>query len=155
MWQGTPDNPVNSRVRSVLAFDFGLVQIGVAVGNTLLRSTQPLAILRAKEGLPDWRAVEQLVREWQPDLLVVGDPLNMDGSASELCERARKFARRLHGRLGLPVEMVDERLTSFEAKQISRERGHKGDYKRHPIDSHAAELVLQSWMGGLEEPATP
>ena len=143
---------MNSPVRSVLAFDFGLVQIGVAVGNTLLRTTQPLAILRAREGVPDWHAVDLLVRDWQPDLLVVGDPLNMDGSASALCERARKFARRLHGRLGLPVEMVDERLTSFEAKQISREQGHRGDYKRRPMDSQAAELVLQSWLGGLREP---
>ncbi len=136
----------------MLAFDFGLVQMGVAVGNTELRSTQPLSVLRAKEGVPDWHMVEKLVREWQPDLLVVGDPLNMDGSDSELCERARKFARRLHGRLGLPVEMVDERLTSFEAKQISREQGHRGDYKRRPIDSQAAELVLQSWLGGQPEP---
>jgi putative Holliday junction resolvase len=141
---------VNARIRSVLAFDFGLVQIGVAVGNTLLRSTQPLAILRAREGIPDWRALEQLVRDWQPDLLLVGDPLNMDGSDSELCERARKFARRLHGRLGLPVTLVDERLTSFEAKQISREQGHRGNYKRRPIDSQAAELVLQSWLNDLE-----
>jgi putative Holliday junction resolvase len=129
-----------------MAFDFGLRQIGVAVGNCLLRTTQPLAIIRARDGVPDWSGLEQLVQEWQPDLLVVGDPLNMDGSDSELCQRARKFARRLHGRLGLPVEMVDERLTSFEAKQISRERGHKGDYRRQPVDSHAAELVLQSWL---------
>jgi putative Holliday junction resolvase len=143
---------VNARIRSVLAFDFGLVQIGVAVGNTLLRSTQPLAILRAREGIPDWQALEQLVRDWQPDLLLVGDPLNMDGSDSELCERARKFARRLHGRLGLPVTMVDERLTSFEAKQVSREQGHRGNYKRRPIDSQAAELVLQSWLNDLEKP---
>lgn len=141
---------MNARIRSVLAFDFGLVQIGVAVGNTLLRSTQPLAILRAREGIPDWQALEQLVRDWQPDLLLVGDPLNMDGSDSELCERARKFARRLHGRLGLPVTMVDERLTSFEAKQVSREQGHRGDYKRRPIDSQAAALVLQSWLNDLE-----
>lgn len=133
-----------------MAFDFGLRQIGVAVGNCLLRSTQPLAVVGAREGVPDWSRLEQLVREWQPDLLLVGDPLNMDGSDSELCQRARKFARRLHGRLGLPVELVDERLTSFEAKQISRERGHKGDYKRQPVDSQAAELVLQSW---LENPA--
>ena len=92
------------------------------------------------------------MRDWQPDLLLVGDPLNMDGSDSELCERARKFARRLHGRLGLPVTMVDERLNSFEAKQVSREQGHRGNYKRRPIDSQAAELVLQSWLNGLEKP---
>lgn len=129
-----------------MAFDFGLRQIGVAVGNCLLSTTQPLAILRAREGQPDWAVAEKLIAEWQPDLLLVGDPLNMDGSDSELGERARKFARRLHGRLGLQVVMVDERLSSFEAKQISREQGHRGDYHRQPIDSYAAELLLQSWL---------
>ena len=134
-----------------MAFDYGLRQIGVAVGNSLLRSTQPLAVIHAKEGVPNWQALTQLIEEWRPELLVVGDPLNMDGSESELCQRARKFARRLHGRLGLPVEMADERLTSFEAKQISRERGHRGNYKRDPIDSQAAELVLQTWLGNLKD----
>ena len=129
-----------------MAFDFGLRQIGVAVGNCLLGTTQPLAIIGAREGIPDWSKVAKLVEEWQPDLLIVGDPLNMDGSVSELSERARKFSRRLHGRLGLPVELVDERLTSFEAKQNSRERGHRGDFKQQPVDSQAAELVLLSWL---------
>jgi putative Holliday junction resolvase len=141
---------VSDKARTVIAFDYGLRQIGVAVGNSLLQTTQPLAVLKAKDGVPDWPLLTLLVAEWQPDLLVVGDPLNMDGSESELCQRARKFARRLHGRLGLPVDMTDERLTSFEAKQISRERGHKGDYKRHPIDSQAAELILQAWLAGME-----
>lgn len=129
-----------------MAFDFGLRQIGVAVGNCLLGTSQPLPILRAKDGVPDWRAVESLIDEWRPDLLVVGDPLNMDGSDSELGERARKFGRRLHGRLGLPVAMTDERLSSFEAKQNSRERGHRGNFKEQPVDSYAAELILQTWL---------
>lgn len=129
-----------------MAFDFGLRQIGVAIGNCLLGTTQPLRVLKAKEGAPDWRAVEDLVNEWRPDLLLVGDPLNMDGSASELCQRARKFSRRLHGRLGLPVEMIDERLSSFEAKHNSREQGHRGNFKEQPIDSYAAELILQTWL---------
>ena len=135
----------------MLAFDFGLRQIGVAVGNCLLATTQPLAVLRAKEGVPDWQAVAQLIDEWRPDLLVVGDPVNMDGSDSELSTRARKFARRLHGRLGLPVAMADERLSSFEAKQLGRERGHRGDYRRQPVDSQAAELVLRSWLNERTE----
>ncbi|RLA51645.1 MAG: Holliday junction resolvase RuvX, partial [Gammaproteobacteria bacterium] len=130
--------------RTVMAFDFGLRQIGVAVGNCLLRTSQPLPVLRAREGIPDWQAVEGLIDEWRPDLLVVGDPLNMDGSASALCERARKFGRRLHGRLGLPVVMVDERLSSFEAKQNSRAQGHRGNFVDQPVDSYAAELILQT-----------
>lgn len=137
---------MKSRPATVLAFDFGLRQIGVAVGNCLLDTTQPLAIIAAREGIPDWSLVDRVVSEWQPDLLLVGDPINMDGSESELSTRARKFARRLHGRLGLPIEMADERLSSFEAKQISRERGHRGNFKRQPIDSQAAELVLRAWL---------
>ena len=129
-----------------MAFDFGLRQIGVAMGNSLLGTTQPLPILRAKDGIPDWQALQALVAEWSPDLLVVGDPLNMDGTVSELSTRARKFARRLEGRLGLEVAMSDERLSSFEAKQNSREQGHRGDFKAQPVDSLAAELILRSWL---------
>jgi putative Holliday junction resolvase len=129
-----------------MAFDFGLRQIGVATGNCLLGTTASLPILRAKDGIPDWRALENLVKEWCPDMLVVGEPLNMDGSDSELSALATKFARRLHGRLGLQVAMVDERLSSFEAKHESRERGHRGDFKRKPVDSLAAELILRTWF---------
>ena len=132
--------------RTVLAFDFGLRQIGVAVGNCLLGTSQPLSILKARDGQPDWEAVSALIAEWGPALLVVGDPLNMDDSVGELAERARKFARRLEGRFGLPVEMVDERLSSFEAKQAMREAGHRGDYKTAPADRLAAELILRTWL---------
>ena len=135
-----------------MAFDFGLRQIGVATGNCLLGTTQPLPILTAKDGVPDWRVLGELVDEWAPDILVVGDPLNMDGSDSELSSRARKFARRLHGRLGLPVDMTDERLSSFEAKSNLREQGHRGDFKQQPVDSYAAELILRTW---LADRATP
>jgi len=132
--------------RTIMAFDFGLRQIGVAVGNSLLGTSQPVTVLRAKDGAPDWRLLEALVEEWRPDLLVVGDPLHMDGSESELGARATKFARRLHGRLGLQVVMVDERLSSFAAKLASREQGHRGDYKREPVDNLAAELILRTWL---------
>ena len=137
---------VSNTIRTVLAFDFGLRQIGIAVGNTALKTAQPLAIVSAKNGKPDWQALEKVVQEWLPDLLVVGDPLNMDGSAGEMSERARKFARRMHGRWGTAFEMADERLSSFEAKQDMRELGHRGDYKDKPIDSYAAELILQTWF---------
>lgn len=129
-----------------MAFDYGLRQIGVATGNLELGTSQSLLVLKARDGVPNWDCLESLVAQWQPDLLLVGEPLNMDGSPSELSARANKFARRLHGRLGLAVEMVDERLSSFEAKQLSREQGHRGDYKKEPIDSLAAELILGSWL---------
>jgi len=133
-------------IRTVLAFDYGLRQIGVAVGNCLTASTQALPIIKAKDGIPHWPDLEQLLKEWQPDLVVVGDPLNMDGSDGELSERARKFGRRIHGRFGVTVDMTDERLSSFEAKDQQREQGHRGNYKSRPIDSFAAELILQTWM---------
>lgn len=129
-----------------MAFDYGLRQIGVAVGNAALATTQPLPILRARDGVPDWDDVRALIEEWQPDLLLVGDPLNMDGSVSELARRSRKFARRLEGRYALPATMVDERLSSFEVKARQREAGHRGDYRRQPVDSLAAELILQTWL---------
>ncbi len=129
-----------------MAFDFGLRQIGVAVGNCLLGTTQPLNIVRARDGIPQWEAIDALITTWKPDLLLVGDPLNMDGSSSELGQRAAKFSRRLHGRSGLETVLVDERLTSFEAKQMLEEQGHSGNYKEQPADSVAAELILQSWM---------
>ena len=137
---------MNNLHRNVISFDFGLRNIGVAVGNCRLGTTQPLAVLKARDGQPDWPALTNLVSEWQPERLVVGDPLNMDGSDSELSQLAAKFARRLHGRLGLPVDMVDERLSSAEAKSISREQGHRGDYTANPVDSLAAELILKSWL---------
>lgn len=134
-----------------MAFDFGLRQIGVAVGNCLLFTTQPLVVLRAREGQPQWESVAGLLGEWQPDLLLVGEPLNMDGSSSDMAERAGRFARRLHGRFGLPVEMADERLTSFAVKQEQRELGHRGNYRRQPVDSLAAELILQGWMAARQD----
>lgn len=131
---------------TIMAFDFGLRQIGVAVGNTRLGTSQALTVLPAREGVPEWQQLEAVVNEWQPGLLVVGEPLNMDGTDSELGRLARKFANRLHGRLGLPVKMVDERLSSFEAKQSAREAGHRGDYKARPVDSLAAEIILRSYL---------
>jgi putative Holliday junction resolvase len=134
------------RRERILAFDFGLRQIGVAVGNAGLATSQPLTVLRARDGQPDWDTVSALIEEWQPDLVLVGDPLHMDGSVSELAERARRFARRIAGRFAVPIEMVDERLTSFEVKQQQREAGHAGDYRKRPVDSLAAQLILQDWL---------
>ena len=129
-----------------MAFDFGLRQIGVAVGNTVLGTTQAIAVLKANEGSPDWSAVAELILEWQPELIVVGSPINMDGTQSELSARADKFSRRLHGRFGTSVTLMDERLSSFEAKELARDAGHRGDYKAQPIDGVAAELILRSWL---------
>lgn len=128
--------------RRVLGFDYGTQKIGVASGQTATGTASAIAILPARDGIPDWSQIEKLLREWQPERLVVGLPLNMDGSESELAARARKFGNRLNGRFQLPVEMWDERLTSREARELARESGRQGE----KIDALAAALMLESWL---------
>jgi len=139
-----------SRSGRILAFDFGLRQIGVAVGSIPFATSEPLTVLPAREGQPNWTSVADLIEEWQPQVILVGDPLNMDGSTSELGRRAKKFAQRLHGRFGVDVTMVDERLTSFAVKSEQREAGHRGDFRRDPVDSLAAELILRDWLNSRQ-----
>lgn len=131
--------------RSVMAFDFGLRRIGVATGQEMLGTGQPLAMIPAENGQPDWTRIEKLLTEWQPDLVLVGLPLNMDGSESDMCGRSRKFGKRIHGRFHVPVEMVDERLTSYEAKGEVMAAGGDRDFGRHGVDDRAAVLILETW----------
>jgi len=133
-------------INTLLAFDYGTKNIGIAVGQTITSSASSLAPLKAKDGVPNWENIEKIIQEWKPDLVLVGLPLNMDDTESELSARARKFANRLHGRFGVKVELVDERLTSFEAKGEIMNRGGSRDYKNNPIDSIAARLILESWF---------
>ena len=83
---------------TVLGIDYGLRNMGVAVGNTLSRTAQPLAIITVRDGVPDWGALAKLIEEWQPHRVVVGNPLNMDGSESNIGQRVMKFARQIEGR---------------------------------------------------------
>jgi len=132
--------------QSLLAFDFGTQNIGAAYGQTVTSTATELPTLKARDGVPNWDDVAALLKEWQPDKVLVGLPLNMDDTESELSKRARKFGNRLHGRFGVAVEMVDERLSTFAAKEEAAERGHKGNYAQAPIDSIAARLILESWF---------
>lgn len=132
-------------ISSIMAFDYGLRWIGAAVGQTLTGSASPLPALRAKDGIPQWREIEILLKEWRPDTVVVGLPLNMDGSESEMCQRARKFANRLHGRFGVQVALADERLSSFEARGDILDGGSR-DFKAKDVDSRSAVIILESWL---------
>jgi len=133
-------------IQTLLAFDYGTRNIGVATGQTITSSANSLTPLKAKDGVPDWNQVEKLIQDWKPDLVLVGLPLNMDETESELSARARKFANRIHGRFNVKIELVDERLTSFEAKGEVMSRGGSRDYKNNPVDSIAARLILESWL---------
>lgn len=136
-------------IKTLLAFDYGTKNIGLACGQTISGTANSLPPLKAKDGIPDWGQIEKILGEWQPDLVLVGLPLNMDASESELSLRARKFANRLHGRFGVKVEMFDERLSSFEAKGEVISRGGSRDYKHNPVDSIAARLILEAWLENL------
>ena len=130
----------------IMAFDWGLRQIGVAVGNRLLGTSEPLTAVKARDGAADWAAIAVLIDTWQPSLLLVGEPLHMDGSDSPMAARARKFSRQLHGRFGLPVVLADERLSSRAAKSDALDRGHHGHWGSTPIDAEAANIILCSWL---------
>jgi len=132
--------------RSLIAFDFGLKHIGVAKGQNITKTASPLCVLKAKEGQPNWQQVDDILQQWQPDLVIVGLPLNMDGSVSEMSKRAMKFANRVHGRFGVAVETVDERLSSYEAKGEVIEHHQTRDFGSNTVDAIAAQLILQSWF---------
>ncbi|KEI69925.1 Holliday junction resolvase [Endozoicomonas elysicola] len=131
---------------TVLGFDFGTRNIGVAAGQVITQTASALPSLKAKDGIPDWHQIEALIQEWKPDAIIVGIPLNMDGSESEMSRRARKFGNRIHGRFNLPFYEADERLTSFEAKEWAGKLGHKGHYGSNPVDAMAAQIILEAWL---------
>ncbi|NLS43743.1 Holliday junction resolvase RuvX [BEV proteobacterium] len=132
--------------RTLLAFDFGTKSIGVAIGQEVTGTARALIAFKAQDGVPDWHQVEKIINEWQPDLLVVGLPLSMDGTEQELTARARKFANRLHGRFGKPVELQDERLSTVEARADLFERGGLRALNKGQVDATSAVIILESWF---------
>ncbi len=131
---------------TLLAFDFGTKSIGVAIGQRITGTARPLAALKAQDGTPDWAKIERLLAEWQPDEVIVGLPLNMDGSEQPLTARARKFANRLHGRFGVQVLLHDERLSTVEARADLFSRGGFRALDKGSVDSASAVVILESWF---------
>jgi len=129
-----------------LAFDFGMKRIGVAVGQSLTATANPLPYLKARDGIPHWEEIQTLINEWRPSALIVGIPLNMDGSEQQLTFCARKFSSRLKQKFHLPVHGVDERLSTIEARsQLFEKSGYKS-LKKGYVDSIAAKLILEDWL---------
>lgn len=139
-----------SRGEVVLAFDYGTRRIGVAVGQTLTGTASPAGALPSSDGGPDWGAVKQCLHEWGPSRVLVGLPYNMDGSDTVLTATCRAFGDELAQRCGLPVEFVDERLTSRAASDELREARRSGAKTRRvrpeDIDANAARLILETWL---------
>lgn len=138
------DEPVS--FQRVLGFDFGTKRIGVASAQAVTGTASPLAPVPARDGIPDWARLDALLAEWMPEALVVGLPLNMDDTESELSHLARKFARRLVARYRLPVFMCDERLSSHSARGLLMEVQQRRKGKLPALDSTAAVLIAEAWL---------
>lgn len=138
----------NSQI--LLGFDFGMKRIGVAVGQTITQTARPLMTLKAKQGIPPWETLDKLIKTWQPDALIVGIPLNMDGTEQPLTIAAQRFADSLKQRFNLPVHGIDERLSTKDARErLFAEGGYKA-LQNGQVDSMAAQLILQNWLVQLK-----
>ena len=127
---------------TLLGFDYGTTKIGIAVGQSITATATPLTTLRAIRQRPDWQRIAELIEVWQPTELVVGLPCDIDGSETDISGRAKRFARQLQGRFRLPVHMIDERLTSMEARQQLQRRPKNIE----ELDAIAASLILETWL---------
>ena len=131
---------------TAMAFDFGLSKIGVAIGQSITKSASPIHNLKAKNGCPNWHDVNKLINEWQPDAIIVGLPLNIDGTEQPITKKAKEFLETIKKKYQLPTFLVDERFTTKSAKeQVFEQHGYKG-LKKIPIDSIAAVLILEQWI---------
>lgn len=127
-----------------LGFDFGMKRIGVAVGQAITQTATPLIVLKAADGKPNWSTIEALIKDWRPTILLIGLPYNIDGSEQPITLAAKKFARRLETKFKLLTLMVDERLTTIEAKAQMKQLNPRDDLSQ--VDSYAAKLIVESWL---------
>jgi putative Holliday junction resolvase len=140
----TPD-----AVSTALGFDYGARRIGVAVGNALTGTARALEVIANGAQGPDWPRVDALMREWRPQILVVGLPLTMEGGEQKNSAAARAFAAQLDEKYKLPTQLVDERLSSREAAQRFAQRRASGSARRKQaatLDAVAAEVIVEQWL---------
>lgn len=131
---------------TLLAFDFGTRSIGVAIGQRITGTARPLTAIKAQDGTPDWNIIGRLLKEWQPEAVIVGLPLNMDGTEQPLTARARNFANKIHGRFGVAITLHDERLSTVEARAGLFERGGFRALNKGSVDSASAVVILESFF---------
>ena len=128
-----------------MSFDYGTEKIGIAIGQSISSTAEPLTIIRAKDGIPNWSQITSLIESWRPNFFVVGLPYNLDGSDSKLLQRALKFAQRLNGRFNIPTFGIDERLSSKAATEKFK-TGNPKNSVRNEIDDVAAQIILETWF---------
>lgn len=142
-----PEGMVTSKLSgTLLAFDFGTKRIGIAIGNTLTATAQPLTTINDEKNDARFTTIAALLAEWQPVALIVGLPCNEDGAPHELTALCRRFANRLKGRFNLPTLLVDERYTSAAASAVLDEEGIHGRQQKAYIDQYAAQQILQAYF---------
>ena len=134
---------------TVLCFDFGEQRVGVAVGEHTLANANALMVIDNESNEVRFSIISQLINEWQPKLLIVGLPLSLDGSETNITQLCKKFARRLNGRFNLPVMLIDERYSSVEASDLLKQAGIKGRAQKTMLDQVAAQTILQSYFDGI------
>ena len=135
-----------------LGIDVGRARIGLALADDVLRTARPHSTVHRRGDAPDLEAISEVAREYEVELAVVGLPLNMDGTEGDSARFARGFAGKLGAALGVPVELHDERLSTFEAEGRLRERGISSRDQRALIDAEAAAVILQAWLDGQRGP---
>lgn len=124
--------------QTLLCFDFGEKRIGVAVGQTVTATATALTIIRVVNNKPDWQEIQNLIDEWQPNTFIVGQPFTLEGDRQTMTDAAEKFGRQLAGRFNLPVEMIEEQLSSYEARRELK--------STRDLDAVAARLILETWL---------
>ena len=128
-----------------MAFDFGTKNIGIAIGQEITKTASTFYSIHANDGLPDWVELDMIIKEWNPNLFVVGDPLNMDGTRSKIQDSSDKFSSALSKRYDINIEKTDERLSSREAKERLEniQMGIKDSRNKHSI---SAQIILEDWF---------
>ena len=124
----------------IVAFDYGTKKIGVAVGQTETYTSSPLQIIYNDHEKTNWNEIRMLIDEWKPDLILIGKPINMDGTESEIMKKVDNFFKKLQKISNTKCEYIDERLTTFEAKEIL------GESKVAEVDAHAAKILIDNWI---------
>jgi len=129
----------------VMAFDYGLRNIGIAIGQNITKSASTFYAIKAKEGVPDWMKLDSIIEEWEPGLFIVGDPFNMDGTKSEFQKKIAKFSTELKKRYEIELHMMDERLTTKEAQARIQDKpdGIKDSANKHSV---SAQIILEDWF---------
>ena len=139
---------------NILSFDFGEKRIGVAIGNNITKTSHPLSTIDTPVNTKRFIAIEKLISQWSPILIVIGFPLNEDGSSSRLTVLVKKFASKIKNKFGIKISLIDERLTSIEAEILLKETDANVKKRKSVIDQVAAQIILTSYFDGANHVVT-